>query len=234
MTGGYVYRGSALISGFRGRYFFGDFITGRVWSIGLSLSQSGEATVTDRVEHTTELGTQAVLGNISSFGRDSQGELYIVSYHGVIYRIDRNPNSPGPIPGGAIPFGALDTPRPGASGSFAVSGWALDDTGVSNVSVYRNCIVGVDNPQSCQMVLGESVVRVGDAAFLPGKRPDIANAFPALPNATRAGWSLTVQSASLPAGTITLSAVAMDLDGQLKRLGRVDVQGSGLPNEPDL
>jgi glucose/arabinose dehydrogenase len=228
VTGGYVYRGTALVSGFRGRYFFGDFITGRVWSIGLSLDGAGEATMTDRVEHTTELGTQKVLGNISSFGVDSQGELYIVSYHGVIHRIDRDPASPGPIPGGALPFGAVDTPGVGASGSFAVSGWALDDTAVTAVRVYRPCRVGVDNPAICQNILGESLVHLGEAAFLPGKRPDMANAFPSLPNATRSGWSLQIQSSTLPAGTVTLSVVATDLDGQRKLLGRVDVQG-GLP-----
>jgi glucose/arabinose dehydrogenase len=225
VTGGYVYRGTALISGFRGRYFFADFIAGRVWSIALAISQSGEATATDRIEHTTELGTQKVLGNISSFGRDSQGELYIVSYHGVIHRIDRDLTSPGPVPGAALPFGALDTPAAGASGSLVVSGWALDDTGVSTVRVYRNCRPGIDNPASCQTLLGESLVLIGDAAFLPGKRPDIANTFPVAPNATRAGWILTVQGSSLPSGAVTLSAIALDLDGQPKLLGRVDVAG---------
>ena len=32
ITGGYVYRGSALGAEFRGRYFFGDFIRSRVWA----------------------------------------------------------------------------------------------------------------------------------------------------------------------------------------------------------
>ncbi|PYQ93753.1 MAG: hypothetical protein DMF97_19435, partial [Acidobacteria bacterium] len=37
ITGGYVYRGSALGSAFQGRYFFADFIQGRVWSLGLTI-----------------------------------------------------------------------------------------------------------------------------------------------------------------------------------------------------
>ena len=35
MTGGFVYRGRALGEAFRGRYFFADYVSGRVWSVGL-------------------------------------------------------------------------------------------------------------------------------------------------------------------------------------------------------
>ena len=107
-----------------------------------------------------------------------------------------------------------------------MTGWALDDTGVSHVRIYRNCVVGVDNPASCQTVLGESVVFLGDASFLLGKRPDIAASFPSLPNATRAGWSFQIPTSTLPQGAVTLSAVAVDLDGQVRRIGHASVQGS--------
>jgi glucose/arabinose dehydrogenase len=81
ITGGFVYRGRALASAFRGRYFFADFIQGRVWSIALTVNPSdGEARASDLVEHTNELGGFNQLGNISSFGIDTDGELYIVSY----------------------------------------------------------------------------------------------------------------------------------------------------------
>jgi hypothetical protein len=40
------------------------------------------------MEHTAELGGQGQLGNISSFGVDADGELYIVSLsRGVILRV---------------------------------------------------------------------------------------------------------------------------------------------------
>jgi glucose/arabinose dehydrogenase len=88
ITGGYVYRGSELRTLFKGRYFCADFIRGRVWSLGLSVSgMTGEATATDLVEHTSELGGSDYLGAISAFGRDAAGELYIVSYAGTIFRI---------------------------------------------------------------------------------------------------------------------------------------------------
>lgn len=80
ITGGIVYRGSALPASFRGRYFFADFISGRVWSIALTIDGGGEARAADLVEHTAELSTTGTIGNISSFGVDADGELYLVGY----------------------------------------------------------------------------------------------------------------------------------------------------------
>jgi glucose/arabinose dehydrogenase len=98
VTGGVVYRGTALGPTFVGRYFFADFY-GRVWSIGLSIDGSGEATATSGVDHTVELGGGSALGNISSFGVDSRGELYIVNYAGRVLRVV-NPEIPPPTPTG--------------------------------------------------------------------------------------------------------------------------------------
>jgi hypothetical protein len=87
VTGGFVYRGRSLGSPHLGRYFFADYF-GRVWSLGLALDSSGEARVTGVSEHTTELGGSAVLGNMSSFGVDLDGELYIVSHtRGVVLKV---------------------------------------------------------------------------------------------------------------------------------------------------
>jgi glucose/arabinose dehydrogenase len=81
ITGGYVYRGQALGAALGGRYFFGDFIAGRVWSLALTVDPvTGEARADDVVEHTNELGGRAALGNISSFGVDADGELYVVNH----------------------------------------------------------------------------------------------------------------------------------------------------------
>jgi glucose/arabinose dehydrogenase len=82
ITGGFVYRGSAFPS-LRGRYFFADYVQGRVWSIGLTINPTtGEATASARTDHTAELGGSSVLGNISSFGIDSRGELFVVNHTG--------------------------------------------------------------------------------------------------------------------------------------------------------
>jgi hypothetical protein len=76
-----VYRGARLGSAYRGRYFFADY-SGRVWSLALTIDSSGEARASDRREHTADLGGSSVLGFISSFGLDADGELYIVNHTG--------------------------------------------------------------------------------------------------------------------------------------------------------
>jgi glucose/arabinose dehydrogenase len=94
ITGGYVYRGPGLGSGYRGRYFFADFVSSRVWSIALTVNPATrEATGGSLLDHTAELGAGAA--SPASFGEDADGELYLVSYNGSIYRID----GPGPDPG---------------------------------------------------------------------------------------------------------------------------------------
>jgi glucose/arabinose dehydrogenase len=94
ITGGYVYRGTALPASFRGRYFFAD-LDGRVWSIGLRINEAGEAQAADLLEHTAELGGAPAIGNVSSFGVDGDGELYIVGYStGRILKIIGPPATP--------------------------------------------------------------------------------------------------------------------------------------------
>jgi len=86
VTGGFVYRGSGLPVAYRGRYFFADFGSGRVWSLGLSIDAgTREASVVDETEHTDELGGS--MPGLSSFGRDHDGELYIVTVRGEIFRL---------------------------------------------------------------------------------------------------------------------------------------------------
>ncbi len=83
ITGGVVYRGTALGAGFRGRYFFADYVQGRVWTIGLTIdSATGNAKATARLDHTADLGGSTVVGKISAFGVDADGELYIVNHTG--------------------------------------------------------------------------------------------------------------------------------------------------------
>jgi glucose/arabinose dehydrogenase len=95
ITGGFVYRGQALGAANRGRYFFAD-LSGKVWSLALTIdSATGEARASDVREHTAELSASGQLGNISSFGVDSDGELYIVGYsRGAILKIMAPPSAP--------------------------------------------------------------------------------------------------------------------------------------------
>lgn len=77
VTGGYVYRGSA-VPALVGTYVFGDLCTGGVFA----LRPGADGGWSPRLE----LGFQPI--KISSFGEDADGELYVVDYQGgVIYRI---------------------------------------------------------------------------------------------------------------------------------------------------
>jgi glucose/arabinose dehydrogenase len=75
VVGGYVYRGSALPQ-MAGRYVFGDFCSGRVWSLATA---GGRA----RAVRLEPLHIPA----LDSFGEDASGELYAVSYGGRVYAL---------------------------------------------------------------------------------------------------------------------------------------------------
>ena len=76
ITGGYVYRGRAIASA-RGRYFYGDYCNGTIWSLRTS---KGKLTGAPRREPFT-------VGNLSSFGEDAAGELYATSTDGTVYKL---------------------------------------------------------------------------------------------------------------------------------------------------
>jgi len=139
----------------------------------------------------------------------------------------------------AGPFGQVDTPvqnAAGVVGAIGVTGWALDDVGVSGVQVFRTCLPYEEGPGSdCQTIMSGTpqqarVVLVGDAAFLAGARPDVAAAFSAVPQANRAGWGMLVLTPMLPdvgrsvdsggVGPLTLYVVATDVEGHQVMLGR--------------
>jgi glucose/arabinose dehydrogenase len=89
ITGGLIYRGEALDPSLNGRYFYGDFVSGRLFSIALDLDPTtGEARADDEREHTESLGGETQLGMISSFGTDHDGELLVLNYaRGSLIRI---------------------------------------------------------------------------------------------------------------------------------------------------
>jgi hypothetical protein len=108
------------------------------------------------------------------------------------------------------PFGSFDTPINGSTvaSSIAVTGWALDDSGVENIKIYRES--------------GNSLVYVGDAIFVDGARPDVAAAYPGYPMNTMAGWGYMLLTNFLPNGgngTFTLHAIATDAVGKTTTLG---------------
>jgi glucose/arabinose dehydrogenase len=83
VTGGYMYEGCAMPD-FTGTYFFADYCSGRIWSFELV-----GGVVTNFTNRTTELDPPgvAVINQITSFGVDALGEIYIVDQGGQIYKI---------------------------------------------------------------------------------------------------------------------------------------------------
>lgn len=76
VTGGYVYRGSA-IPGLNGVYLFGDYGSGNIWGLFRKTGDDG---------YERRLLLESNL-NISSFAEDADGELIILDYGGNLYRI---------------------------------------------------------------------------------------------------------------------------------------------------
>jgi glucose/arabinose dehydrogenase len=162
ITGGYVYRGTALGATNRGRYFFADFITGRVWSIALTIDGvTREATASDLRDHTADLGGAPTVASISSFGVDAAGELYLVNYSaGTVLRV-----RPDTEPTGLV---RMELPQNGARlrQPFIVSGWAMVPTATGNT--------GIDQVQIWAIPFaGGSPIFAAGAAY-GGSRPDVA------------------------------------------------------------
>jgi glucose/arabinose dehydrogenase len=76
ITGGYVYRGKAVPAA-RGRYFYGDYCEGTIWSLR---AVNGKLRG-DRREEPFKVS------NLSSFGEDAAGELYAVGLSGELYKL---------------------------------------------------------------------------------------------------------------------------------------------------
>jgi uncharacterized repeat protein (TIGR03806 family) len=85
ITGGFVYRGSEMPI-LQGSYIFGDYVSGTIWS----LTREGTAYKRTKV---AESGV-----NISAFGEDNSGELYVLSHQaGEILKLV--PQNPGAVSG---------------------------------------------------------------------------------------------------------------------------------------
>lgn len=144
ITGGYVYRGARLGAAYMGRYFYGDCVQGKIWSLGLTVDpMTGEGVPGTNVEHTTEMG--GPFHCVSSFARDPGGELYFTTFDylnggpgtGRVYAIELGTAvAPGP-PTGLTASVTGDTVAitwtPPATGGSA-TGYLLDASTVSGTT----------------------------------------------------------------------------------------------------
>lgn len=82
ITGGYVYRGSAL-PGLAGVYLYGDYCSNRVFSFRLVGGAAQELR-----ELTADLDPDGQIQGLTSFGEDAGGEILVVSRSGSVFRIE--------------------------------------------------------------------------------------------------------------------------------------------------
>lgn len=112
------------------------------------------------------------------------------------------------------PFGSFETPANNASvsGAVAVTGWALDTSGIRALDLYAR--PGTSG----------TFAYVGSGAFVEGTRPDVAAAYPLYPQATRAGWGYMLLTHGLGAdGVYQLQARATDNTGRVTTLGTLTI-----------
>jgi glucose/arabinose dehydrogenase len=184
VTGGVVYRGTALGAAYRGRYFFADFGSGRLWSIALSIAPgTGEATASNLLDHTAELGGVATIGNIASFGVDASGELYLASFNGSIHRVLAGVRAPNPLMSIDVPANGSVLRQP-----FVIAGWALDQTAATGT--------GITTLHVWAFPASGAAARFVGVAAIGGARPDVGAFFGS--QFTPSGFGLQVSG--LPPG----------------------------------
>jgi glucose/arabinose dehydrogenase len=81
ITGGHVYRGKAFPE-LDGAYFYSDYCTALLRSFRLKNGR-----VTDHWDWKAALDPEFKLARVASFGLDQDGELYLVSHEGPIYKL---------------------------------------------------------------------------------------------------------------------------------------------------
>jgi glucose/arabinose dehydrogenase len=74
ITGGFVYRGTE-ISELQGLYVYGDFVSGRIWTLDFS-----------DLDNPVNAELMRADFSVSSFGTDQSNELYLCGFDGKIYR----------------------------------------------------------------------------------------------------------------------------------------------------
>lgn len=130
---------------------------------------------------------------------------------------------------GQAPIGGIDLPRDPdttgwkdmVSGVFPVTGWAIDDQGIRQWRVPAGCDLELDN--DCKVVADIEVMvdgRVVGQALYPIPRPDVANAFPDVPDAKWSGFKVNVNTLAFSNGGYDLAVRVWDVEGNSRIIGR--------------
>ena len=109
----------------------------------------------------------------------------------------------GRFGGVGAPFGVLELPQDDSacSGRLRFSGWALDNTAVTDVEI--------------RIREGE---KLGSGTIMPNQRPDVAAAYDGYPHVERAGWEFFLPCERLH-GNTQIEVTAIDGNGNSTTLG---------------
>ncbi len=103
ITGGFVYRGPTIPEA-DGRYFFGDFVSGRMFSF----AYAANGRPTEGRDETTAMLAGTGLVGIGSLGEDGQGRLYTIGFNGVVVVMCPSAASTQAAPPPEAPAGPCD------------------------------------------------------------------------------------------------------------------------------
>ncbi len=103
VIGGYVYRGGT-IEALQGRYLFADFCTSKVSAVQYD-------TLGDPIEEILLPGGSGI-GRINTFGKDNDGELYVVTGSEIYKIVDNSGGGPPPAPALLSQTGCFDVADP--------------------------------------------------------------------------------------------------------------------------
>jgi Ca2+-binding RTX toxin-like protein len=142
VTGGYVYEGP--VEALRGSYIFGDFASGKI----MRLTHNGETWVRQDITNSVIGDKTGAFTRISSFGQDSQGNLYVVEIGGDIYRL--NPQVAIPDVGDLLD---------GAGGNDTIYGGGGDDTIYGGADSDR-----IDGDEGNDTIYGGNATGIDDSA----------------------------------------------------------------------
>jgi C1A family cysteine protease len=218
-TGGYSPGGNPKISCSRGKMNFGSIIGGSTTNAQtFTINNSGTGTLSWtlsgdagwlKFSPTSGTNSGVVTISINASGLSSG------SYTAYLSVIDSYAsNSPQKVTinltvknswQAQVPFGEFATPTDGSTvrSSIPVTGWVLDDIGVTSVKIYN----------------GNSYI--GDALFVEGARPDVEQAYPTYPMNYKAGWGYMLLTNFLPNGgngRYIIHAKATDREGHVVNL----------------
>jgi hypothetical protein len=125
VIGGYVYNGAAMPD-LVGTYFYGDHCSSEIWSF-----EFDGVSVTNLLDRTAELTPSVgTLDNLTAFGEDGLGELYLCDFDGEIYKITPGVYFPYCTAGQSASGCMADLSAAGVASASAATGFGLVATDV--------------------------------------------------------------------------------------------------------